>query len=87
MTAPSPYRAEILAEIARYADEHSYPPSVREIAGAVGLHTTSHVNYLLNQLARDGLLTRTPMVSRGLALTDAGRAWLAERATVAEVAA
>lgn len=48
----------------------SRPPTIREIGGALGISSTSVVNYNLNRLTEKGLLERDRTVSRGLRLTD-----------------
>lgn len=48
----------------------SRPPTIREIGSALGISSTSVVNYNLNRLAEKGLLERDRTVSRGLRLTD-----------------
>ncbi len=48
----------------------SRPPTIREIGGALGISSTSVVNYNLNRLSEKGLLERDRTVSRGLRLTD-----------------
>jgi repressor LexA len=65
-------RQKILECIARTVEERGYPPSVREIADAVGLASTSAVHHHLIALERDGLLERGTHSSRALRLT--GRA-------------
>jgi repressor LexA len=62
-------RQRILDFIARTVDERGYPPSVREIADAVGLASTSAVHHHLIALERDGLLERGGKHSRALRLT------------------
>jgi len=51
-----------------YTDDHGYPPSIREIGQAVGISSTSVVDYNLKALERNGLLRRDREVSRGLGL-------------------
>jgi repressor LexA len=63
-------RQKILECIARTVDERGYPPSVREIADAVGLASTSAVHHHLLALERDGLLERGTHSSRALRLTQ-----------------
>ncbi len=63
-------RQRILDCIARTVQEHGYPPSVREIADAVGLASTSAVHHHLIALERDGLLERGTHSSRALRLTS-----------------
>ena len=67
-------RQRILEFIARTVDERGYPPSVREIADAVGLASTSAVHHHLMALERTGLLERGSRSSRALRLTAAGQA-------------
>ena len=47
-----------------------YPPSIRQIGKAVGISSTSVVNYNLNRLVEEGYLDRDQKVSRGIRLTD-----------------
>jgi len=61
-------RQRILDCIARTVEERGYPPSVREIADAVGLASTSAVHHHLIALERDGLLERGSHSSRALRL-------------------
>jgi repressor LexA len=63
-------RQRIVDFIARTVEERGYPPSVREIADAVGLASTSAVHHHLIALERDGLLERGGKHSRALRLTS-----------------
>jgi len=56
--------------IMQYSRDHGYPPSIREIGQAVGISSTSVVNYNLNRLVDEGYLDRQQNVSRGLRLTE-----------------
>ena len=58
----------ILDFVARYTGDHGYPPSIREIGQAVGITSTSVVDYNLKALERSGLIRRDREVSRGLGL-------------------
>jgi repressor LexA len=62
-------RQRILDCIALALEERGYPPSVREIADAVGLASTSAVHHHLIALERDGLIQRGGKHSRALRLT------------------
>jgi repressor LexA len=62
-------RQRILDCIARTVEERGYPPSVREIADAVGLASTSAVHHHLLALEKDGLIERGTHASRALRLT------------------
>ncbi|MEZ7672932.1 transcriptional repressor LexA [Pauljensenia sp. 20925_1_27] len=50
-----------------------FPPSVREIASAVGLASPSTVKHHLDALEADGYLVREPGLPRALDLTDRAR--------------
>ena len=69
-------KQKILDCIARTVAERGYPPSVREIADAVGLASTSAVHHHLIALEREGLLERGSRSSRALRLTERGEAEL-----------
>jgi repressor LexA len=56
--------------IQRFSRESGYPPSIREIGNAVGITSTSVVNYNLNRLVEEGYLDRDQNVSRGIRLTE-----------------
>jgi repressor LexA len=58
----------ILDFLGEYTADHGYPPSIREIGQAVGISSTSVVDYNLRALERGGLIRRDREVSRGLGL-------------------
>ncbi|MCA9874065.1 MAG: transcriptional repressor LexA [Ardenticatenaceae bacterium] len=60
----------ILRFIYEYREEHDRPPTIREIGGAVGISSTSVVNYNLTRLEERGYLNREAEVSRGISFTD-----------------
>lgn len=53
-----------------FGQDNGYPPSIREIGEAVGISSTSVVNYNLNRLVEEGYLDRDQNVSRGIRLKD-----------------
>lgn len=57
--------------IREFAEENQYPPTIREIGEAVGISSTSVVNYNLNKLVDAGLIERNKEVSRGIRMQDA----------------
>lgn len=77
-------KRKILQCIARAVAERGYPPSVREIADAVGLASTSAVHHHLISLERDGLLERSSNSSRALRLTSRGEAELSDDGAIRE---
>ena len=62
-------KRRILEFVAATLRERGYPPSVREIAEAVGLASTSAVHHHLRALEHDGYLERGASQSRALRLT------------------
>jgi repressor LexA len=64
---------EIWQFLARYVDDHGYPPTVREIGDAVGLASPSTVHAHLANLERAGLLRRDPTKPRALELVGRAR--------------
>ena len=63
---------EIFEFIGRYAERNGYPPTVREIGKAVGLHSSSTVHAHLANLERAGALRRDPTKPRALELLVGG---------------
>jgi repressor LexA len=59
---------EIFEYIRKYASRYGYPPTVREIGKAVGLHSSSTVHAHLANLEKIGLLRRDPTKPRAIEL-------------------
>ncbi len=59
---------EIFDFIRKYAAKTGYPPTVREIGKAVGLHSSSTVHAHLANLEKIGLLRRDPTKPRAIEL-------------------
>ena len=57
---------EIFDFIGKYADKTGYPPTVREIGKAVGLHSSSTVHVHLANLEKAGVLGRDPTKPRAI---------------------
>jgi repressor LexA len=60
----------IIEFIRNFQHGNGYPPTIRQIGEAVGISSTSVVNYNLNKLEKEGYLTRDLKVSRGLRLVE-----------------
>jgi len=58
----------ILQFIIHFINEKEYPPTIREIGEKVGISSTSVVNYNLNKLENEALISRDRDVSRGLSI-------------------
>ena len=63
---------KILATIRTGIANHGFPPTVREIAQAVGLTSPSSVHYQLDTLEAAGLIQRNNRRSRAIEVTDLG---------------
>ena len=66
--ALSERQKNILRFVENFISENEYPPTIREIGEAVGISSTSVVNYNLGVLEREGYIARDRTVSRGLKL-------------------
>jgi repressor LexA len=65
---------EIFDFVKRYAGEHGYPPTVRDIGKAIGLTSSSTVHAHLANLEKLGLLRRDPTKPRAIeVLVDKAR--------------
>jgi len=60
----------MLQFIRQFMRENRYPPTIREIGRAVGISSTSVVNYNLNILEQKGLIDRDRAISRGIKLAE-----------------
>ena len=63
---------EVLAFIERYSAEHGYPPTVRDIGGALGLASPSTVHAHLSKLEGVGALRRDAAKPRALEILAGG---------------
>jgi repressor LexA len=69
---------EIFDYVKRYAGEHGYPPTVRDIGKAIGLTSSSTVHAHLANLEKLGLLRRDPTKPRAIeVLVDKAKAAVA----------
>jgi len=68
MPRSSTKQSEILSFLTRFIAETGYPPTVREIAAAVGLSSTASVHYHLDALRRAGLIEMDSSKNRAISL-------------------
>jgi len=61
---------KILSFVKTFTLDNGYPPTIREIGEAVGISSTSVVNYNLDALQRASLIYRDRTVSRGIRLVE-----------------
>ncbi len=73
----------MLEFIQRHLQETGYPPTIREIGSAVGISSTSVVNYNLNVLQEKGYIERERERSRGLRVVG-GKGQVSRRTAVEE---
>lgn len=68
--ALSERQSKILSYLRTFTLDNGYPPTIREIGKAVGISSTSVVNYNLDALQRGGYIYRDRTVSRGIRLAE-----------------
>ena len=66
-----PRQRILLQEIEHFIKEKGYPPTLRELAAAVGVTSPSGVQQQLKALERKGVLTLTPRRPRGIVVRHA----------------
>ncbi|GAB6907246.1 LexA family transcriptional regulator [Desulfosarcina cetonica] len=64
ITAP---QLRTLQEIRFFTVEHGFPPTIKELSGALGISHAS-VHEQINQLVRKGYLKREPRKARGIVI-------------------
>ena len=69
MTELTPKQQQIYDYILSFSEEHGYPPSVREIADAVGLKSPSTVHFHLKGLREAGLITQAEGKTRAISVS------------------
>lgn len=70
MRRMSERQRRILHYLQGFIREHGYPPSIRQIQTALGLSSTSVVDYNLDLLEKRGLIRRQPRSSRSITLAE-----------------
>jgi repressor LexA len=64
---------QVLDYIARHLDQHSYPPTLREISAEIGTSGTVSALHHLKALERKGYISRDAGSSRGITLAGSQR--------------
>ena len=77
---------QVLEVVEQYMEEHGYPPTVREIGGAIGLTSPSTVHAHLKALEASGALRRQATKPRAIDLGERRVARQAQRAEAIELA-
>ncbi|MBN1424540.1 repressor LexA [Candidatus Fermentibacteria bacterium] len=65
-----PRQRALLREVRRLTKEQGYPPTIRELAQALGVRSPNGVRQQLLSLERKGCLRREPGKPRGIVLAD-----------------
>lgn len=66
----TPKQQQIYEYIISFADEHGYPPSVREIGEHVGLKSPSTVHFHLKGLQNAGMITQAAGKTRAISVNE-----------------
>ena len=66
----TPKQQQIYDFISSFADEHGYPPSVREICAALDIKSTSTAHKYLGELQERGLIEKSSHLNRAITLPD-----------------
>lgn len=75
---------QVLDAIRRLKQENDMPPTLREIAEAVGLKSVASAKYQIDQLKNLGWLDQIENVSRGISISDQGALQQLEQEATAE---
>ncbi len=70
MRKMSERQRRILHYLEEFIRENGYPPSIRQIQAALGISSTSVVDYNLDLLEKRGLIRRRPRASRSITLAE-----------------
>lgn len=71
---------EVYRFIVQFSNQRGYAPSLKEIAKALKISSTSTVNYAVQKLVDQGLIKREDKIARGMTLV--GSTTSAERALI-----
>lgn len=61
---------QVYSFIREYIDKNDIPPTIREIANAVGVKSTSTVSYYLKRLSEDGRIIKGAFRNRAVQIVD-----------------
>ena len=70
--------ATVLTMLRESLEHRGYPPTLREIASAMGVTSTNGVRWHLKKLVKAGLIEIDPKRARGIRLTGEGHAYFDE---------
>lgn len=72
---PTSRQGVVIACFDSLARKMGYPPTLREVADALGIRSTSVLDHVLSLVGK-GYLDRRPFLARSVTLTDKGREYL-----------
>ena len=65
----------LLEFISGFYDEHSYYPTIREMAHALKLKSTCTISYYLTMLEKNGIIKRSNQKSRAIEILKSSDEW------------
>jgi SOS-response transcriptional repressor LexA len=77
MRPPTNRQLQVLGLIAVAIKCDGYPPTLRSLCDTLGIGSENSLVGHIRALIDRGLLTKQPLISRGLQITTQGYAWLA----------
>lgn len=80
-------QSAILDFIASFLDENDYPPTIRDIQAALGVSSTSVVDYNLKVLEQRGYIRRNRNISRGIEIAHRAKPGVVAIPVVGQIAA
>lgn len=66
----------MMRAIVGFAQEHGYPPTVRDLQKALSISSLSVVTYRLDRLVSRGLVKREPKVARSIRVVGPVERWV-----------
>lgn len=64
---------EIIKFITDFSSKNGYPPSMREVASAVNVSSSSTIHKILHQCHEDGFIVSTKGIVRSMQVTKEGK--------------
>jgi repressor LexA len=64
---------EIIKFIIDFSSDNGYPPSMREVASAMNVSSSSTIHKILHKCQRDGLIVSTQGIVRSMKVTEEGK--------------
>lgn len=82
MKEPTEHQRAVLREIQALTIRWGYPPTVRELCEVFNVTSTNAMQETIGYLIQKGCVKRHAKLARGLTLTESGKAFIAEKASI-----